>query len=170
MSQAPARSHISCTQVPPRILSNRLGEIGFAFSRRGLRVHPRDIRFPWQPDRMKPLKLCHVMFEISMKGFCYDIHKCYVTIFFLFVLLIIIIKYHIGYILSLAIFFKKGLHSLWYMRPLSWIGWHFNHKIKNSFALRQINIHFLFLTCEASQKHSEWLTKLADTSHDTWKH
>lgn len=31
----------------------------------------RDTRFPWQPDRMEPVKLYHVMFEIPKKGACY---------------------------------------------------------------------------------------------------
>lgn len=69
--------------VLTQMLSNRLRENGFCFqlctggirgaqrSPEGLRGRAgRDTRFPWQPDWMEPLKLCHVMFEMSRKGLC----------------------------------------------------------------------------------------------------
>lgn len=66
-----------------RILSNRFGEVLFTAVQegiRGARRSPegqwgrteRDTWFPWQPDRMEPLKLCDVMFEIWKKQLCFD--------------------------------------------------------------------------------------------------
>lgn len=58
-----------------RILSNRFGEVLFTAVQEGIRGAQRspegqwgrterDTWFPWQPDRMEPLKLRDVMFEI----------------------------------------------------------------------------------------------------------
>lgn len=68
-----------------RILSNRFGEVLFTAVQegiRGARRSPegqwgrteRDTWFPWQPDRMEPLKLRDVMFEIWKKQLCFPLN------------------------------------------------------------------------------------------------